>query len=87
MSKHGRVNELGVFCKREDEKQKLRMAGGSWYINLDEVDVSKVNRICYITDKATYEISARDAVTHGFRAILGGEEKLVVPIRFWEQKK
>ena len=42
MSKHGRVNELGVFCKREDEQGfkvfKRRVHIGNTAENLTEND-------------------------------------------------
>lgn len=80
---HGVVKD-GVYFKKEKEKDQLRMAGGSWSINLADVDFDKAHTIVFCTDTAHYIISATDAQFHGFERTLGGEEKLVVPLKYWE---
>ena len=72
-----------ILIKKEKESAKLRMGGGSWTINLDKYDLSKYEEIQYITPKCTYRISRADAVEHGFTRYLGGENKLVVPVKHW----
>ncbi len=72
------------LIKNEKESSKLRIGGGSWSINLDKVSLSGVSTIEYNTEKHTYTISTRDAISKGFIRFLGGEKKLVVPIKFWE---
>lgn len=71
-----------IYTKREKEDQLLRLGGGSWSINLKELPEEAI-LIEYITDKDRYVINRYDAFKHGFRKTLGGEEKLVVPIKLW----
>lgn len=70
------------YTKKEDEANKLRMGGGSWSINLDELP-DEAQTIVYKTPLRTYAIGRDDAFTHGFARNLGGENKLVVPLKFW----
>lgn len=72
----------GVLTKKEKEKDKLRMGGGSWSINLDEIN-KEPSSIKYITELTTYTISYADARLRGFIRVLGGEKKLIVPIKYW----
>lgn len=58
------------------------MGGGSWSINLDEMN-KEPSSIKYITELTTYTISYADARLRGFIRILGGEKKLVVPVKYW----
>lgn len=73
-----------TLLKKEKESAKLRMGGGSWSINIDLQDLSKIKSIIYQTEKHKYTISTSDAMEHGFMRILGGEKKLVVPIKHWD---
>jgi len=72
-----------TYLKREQESQKLRIGGGSWSINLDELPPT-AKQIKYITEEGTYQISVDDALAHGFERMLGGERKLVVPLGKWK---
>ena len=74
----------GIYTKYEDEANKLRLGGGSWSINLEELP-SGTKLIEYITQSTTYVISREEANQHGFTKVLGGETKLVVPISQWHQ--
>lgn len=74
----------GVYTKKEDESQKLRMGGGSWSINLDELPVG-TKIIEYITPFERYAISMEDAFKHGFTRMLGGEKKLIIPVKCWQK--
>lgn len=74
----------GIYTKREDESQKLRMAGGAWSVNLDEMPID-TRLIEFITPEQTYVISREDAVKYGFIRMLGGEKKLVVPLHRWQK--
>lgn len=82
---HGIVQNR-TFWKNEKEKDRLRMGGGSWSINLAEVDFDKVDGIVFCTEKAHYLISVIDAKLHGFERFLGGEPKLVVPVKYWKEQ-
>jgi|TARA_R100000234_G_scaffold116925_1_gene94636 sorbitol-specific phosphotransferase system component IIBC len=73
----------GVLTKYEKESSKLRMGGGSWTINLDEVSLESLTKIVYITNRYRYSISKKWAIEYGWTKLLGGENKLVVPIKFW----
>ena len=72
-----------VYYKYEKETGKLRMGGGSWSINLDELDLNNVDKIIYITHYAQYEITLPDAMMKGFMRKFKGENKLIVPIKNW----
>ena len=76
-----------VYIKYEDEKQILRMGGGSWSIKLDEIG-NLVKEIVYITKKAKYRIDRETAIAKGFIRNMSTngvmEEKLVVPIKNWD---
>lgn len=79
---HGIIKD-GVYIKHEDEKQQLRLAGGSWSINMSEID-ERVTDVKYICGKKTYSITWKDALHFGFLRVLDGEDKLVVPLKNWE---
>jgi len=80
---HGKI--VGsTYYKIEREKDRLRMAGGSWSINLSELDMTKVDTIVFTSEKARYTISTTDALAHGFQRTLGLENKLVVPVKNWK---
>ena len=72
-----------TYTKLEREKGKLRMAGGSWTINLDDVPLGEVDKIVYITESRRYEITREKAIEKGFEQKFKGESKLVVPERWW----
>lgn len=83
---HGVVKE-GVYYKHEKEADKLRMGGGAWSINLDELKGKDIQDIIFITETTQYKISMKDAHQFGFIRILGGETKLVVPINKWMYRR
>ena len=78
-----------VYIKNEDEKQMLRMGGGSWSIKLDEVG-DLVKEIIYLTKKAKYRIDRETAIAKGFIRNMSTngviESKLIVPIKHWEKE-
>ena len=65
----------------------LRIGGGSWTIKLDEIEGRGIQRIRFLTDAASYDITVEDALLHGFERELGGERKLVVPIKHWQMQE
>lgn len=71
-----------IYYKKEKEKDKLRMSGGSWTINIAWLD-NQVDDIVYQTESAIYKITKQEAIDHGFVREFKGELKLVVPIRHW----
>lgn len=73
------------LVKKEKESGKLRMAGGSWTINLEELP-ELIDQIVYITPKHTYTINRADAFEYGFVRYFAGEKKLVVPLNHWSIK-
>lgn len=85
--------ENGVYRKLEDEKNKLRMSGGSWTLNVDELKKLKqiqkqgIDSFELTTKTKIYTIDKELAKVKGFRKILGGEDKLVVPIKHWDVKE
>lgn len=81
-TRHGYLQD-GIFVKKEKERDKLRMADGAWSINLDELPLEAV-AIRYITEKYIYTIETEVAHLKGFTRILGGEPKLVVPLKYWK---
>ena len=78
-----------VYIKYEDEKQILRMGGGSWSIKLDEIN-GLVKEIVYITNKAKYKIDKETAIAKGFIRNMSTngviESKLIVPIKHWNKE-
>lgn len=85
MSKHGTMRGT-TWVKNEDTKNMLRMGGGSWTINLDEIPSGALD-IEYWTERTVYTISVKDAHSYGFIRILGGETKLVVPLGKWTKRE
>jgi hypothetical protein len=73
----------GTLTKYEKESGKLRMSGGCWTINMDKVKLESLQDIVYITERYKYEIPKQWAVKNGFMQMLGGELKLIVPIKYW----
>jgi len=86
---HGKIIN-GVYIKYEDEKQKMRMGGGSWSIKLDEL-VGSIKEIIYVTQMGRYKIRADIAIARGFERSFntknGLENKLIIPIKYWEFEK
>ena len=76
-----------VYHKHEDEKQKLKMGGGSWTINLNEVKPYEVKKFIYHTKKYDYEIDSDNAVSRGWRLVFKDEPKLVVPEKHWKKTR
>tara|TARA_B100001939_G_scaffold314128_1_gene298370 strand:+ start:223 stop:519 length:297 start_codon:yes stop_codon:yes gene_type:complete len=74
-----------VLIKYEKESSKLRMSGGSWTINVEKFPLAKYHTIRYITRQYVYDIDTEDALANGFFKNLGGEKKLVVPIKHWRR--
>ena len=74
-----------VLIKYEKESSKLRMSGGSWTINVEKFPLAKYHTIRYITRQYVYDIDTEDALSKGFFKNLGGEKKLVVPIKHWRR--
>lgn len=79
---HGQIYNKRVYVKNEDEKEKLRIGGGSWTIKIDEL-TDEIELIVYITDKGKYGIKRARAEEKGFVRTFNGEEKLVVPVKEW----
>ena len=75
----------GVLTKYEKESSKLRMGGGSWTINLDKVSLDFLTKVVYITNRYKYSIHTVDALNKGWIKILGGENKLIIPLRHWKR--
>ena len=77
------------YIKHEDEKQMLRMGGGSWSIKLDEIN-GLVKEIIYITNKAKYKIDKETAIAKGFIRNMSTngvmESKLIVPVKHWKKE-
>jgi hypothetical protein len=80
---HGTLID-GIYTKHEDEANKLRLGRGSWSINLEELP-EETQLIEYVTPLTSYVISREDAEQYGFIKILGGERKLIVPLKKWQQ--
>ena len=75
-----------TLIKHEKETGKLRMNGGSWTVNLDKFPIVAYNNIVYITEKYKYEIETTWALKNGFIKNFRGENKLIVPIKYWSKK-
>jgi len=73
-----------TYVKREKETSLLRIGGGSWTIKLDELEGRDVQHVRFITDAIVYGITIDDAIRFGFERELGGERKLVVPVKHWQ---
>jgi hypothetical protein len=80
---HGLIQD-DYYVKKESEKDRLRMSGGAWSINLDEINNQKITNIVYFTDKYIYRISYEKAFDKGFIKLMAGEKKLIVPIKHWK---
>ncbi len=76
-----------TYTKKESEKDKLRLGGGCWTINLAEISGYEIEKIEYLTSDKLYSISFNDAMKKGWVRNFQGEMKLIVPIRYWEVKK
>ena len=78
---YGKVKN-DTYYKKEHERTKLRMAGGSWSINMAEIN-DKIKNIIYKTNKNTYSITLDKAKEFGFYRTFQDELKLVVPEKHW----
>jgi len=74
-----------TLVKYEKETSRLRIGGGSWTVQIGWLE--GIEKIQYITAKATYTISKKKALEKGFGRLLGGEEKLVIPVKYWRIKQ
>lgn len=74
-----------IYVKKEKESGKLRMCGGSWTINLQEIEGRVVDKFIYYTEKGAYSIDYYKAFSKGFIKNFRGEDKLVVPIQHWNK--
>lgn len=81
------VVEGNVLVKYEREKDKLRIGGGSWTINLSELAGNEFDMCRYITESKIYTITRLHANMSGFVRVFKGEQKLVVPIKYWDVQK
>jgi len=72
-----------IYIKKENERQQLRLFGGSWTINLNEIQDKEINEIKYVTPNATYIIDFQEAFLKGFIRIFKDETKLIVPLKYW----
>lgn len=78
---HGK--QVSFFLKYEKEGNRLRKLN-AWTIPVCILD--KVDYIYYQTDEDIYKISTFNAYQYGQFQTFNNEEKLCVPVRFWEQK-
>ena len=72
-----------ILRKYEKESSRLRIGGGSWTIRREWISDPDIEIIEYETTKAVYFISRVEAIAKGFKRTFKGEDKLVVPIKFW----
>jgi len=75
-----------TYFKHEFEKTKLRMAGGSWSLNMAELN-DDVTDIVFTTQKGIYRIKYKKAKEKGFYRTFQEEVKLVVPEKYWSFTK
>jgi hypothetical protein len=80
---HGIVKD-NIYVKYESDQQQLELGGNSWTIDLQELP-QDIMLIEYITPKTRYVITRTDAFKHGFIRKLGGEDKLIVPLKWWAE--
>jgi hypothetical protein len=73
----------GVLIKYEKEKSRLKIGKGSWTIKKEWIENPEIFKIKYITEESLYTITKEDALKKGWYLLLGGEDKLVVPIKNW----
>ena len=72
-----------TLTKYEKESGKLRMSGGCWTINLTKISLESFSKVVYITERYRYEIDKVWALENGFIKNFRGEDKLIVPIKYW----
>jgi hypothetical protein len=81
----GKVKDR-VYHKYEKESSKFRkIEGKGWTINLDDLSLEDFDIIVYETRKYLYRIKTEEARFFGYIRILGGEKKLIVPLKRWEK--
>lgn len=75
----------GILHKYEKEESILRMIpGGAWTINLQQWNLNDgISGIIYETTDYIYKITTSEAVRFGKVGYLGGEKKLIVPLKHW----
>ena len=71
-----------TYFKNEYEKTKLRIAGGSWTLNMAELNDDVVD-IVFTTQRGIYRIKYDKAKENGFYRKFQDEIKLVVPEKHW----
>ena len=75
-----------TYLISEHERTKLRIAGGSWSLNMEELN-DEVEDIVFTTSKGKYRITYQKAKEKGFYRTFQGETKLVVPEKEWSFSK
>ena len=88
--------EVFVPSQSGNIKQLGQTGGGSIVVNFNNPSVRNdndlqaiidaVDRIIYITPKKIYSISKLTALEKGWKCNFKGEDKLIVPLKFWEIK-
>ncbi len=89
MTRRGSVVD-GVYTKFEKESGKLQFVKplGAWTLNLDEVDVTEVREIRFLTATREFIITMEEALARGWKDVFNGETKLIIPIhRFFIQER
>lgn len=76
-------NIYRTYIKKEKEHQRFRKLD-AWSINHDILHF--VDLIYYETEKDTYKITKDTALLAGVFRTYKGEEKLYVPINYWQKK-
>lgn len=76
-----------VYYKHEKDSGLLRMSGGSWTINLDEIGNKDIDEFVYTTQTKEYRIDRKLAEEKGFKLMFKGENKMVIPIKNWKVKE
>ena len=79
--------DQGIYTKKEKESGKLRMGGGSWTIPIQVFDKKGIHTIKYLTGRYRYTIDKLEAWQNGFDRNFRGEEKVVVPLKYWKKEK
>lgn len=82
---HGQLHGT-TWIKHELKKDILRMGGGSWTINFDELPIG-AEKVEYWVGSDVYTIDLAHAHDHGFIKVMGGERKLIVPLKWWTLKE
>ena len=75
--------EGDTYFKYEKESSKLRMGGGSWTIKPEKIQRPEIKKIVYITPSKRYTIDKDMIVSKAWKLNFKGEDKFVVPLRYW----